>query len=263
MKRRVEKLALTYISLASPADAEHYFEVVVTPGPFAYGDFKFKKTRTGWVLPQDVKDAPLQYGVSASWKLRGITSVSMRLYRGSKEVKYYSTKDGVGGDSPCDIGSAQSVLSMGWASLSGEYSYPWLKESWWDSGAVTLEGFDGFATFDVIDGHLLEASNPKPGFVAQLVKPIVPLRITGVVPKPDGSVEVRVYGDSTPLSTVESSNLDGEWSPVYPAVGGYGLEILSDGTKGVVYRPDPGVSSGFFRVRNVTLQERAKSPPPK
>jgi hypothetical protein len=206
-----------------------------------------------WRIKASQIDAlKFQYGVRAYWKLQGVTSVAMDLYLGGENVKHYSTKEGVGGETPCAVGSAQSVLQMGYATVDKRYGFPWNKETWWDAGEVTIEAFDGFATFDILDGHLLESSDPKPAFLDSLKKPEIPRQVWRVSPPGTDGVKVVLLGDLSGLVAEYSESFNGPWTIVAYRK----FDTFPDGSQGFTHQPPAEATSGFYRLRALTEDEK-------
>ncbi|TSC73231.1 MAG: hypothetical protein G01um101470_212 [Parcubacteria group bacterium Gr01-1014_70] len=235
------------------------YEMTITTdsGPFVVKSFFLEQSDGQWVAPTEVLDVQLKYGVAVSWKLQGVTSVRLRLYKNSELVKLWDTQDRNSGDSPCDIGSANSALAMGWASVSSEYGLPELKADWWDSGDVTLNSFDGFATFSVLDGAFLESSTPPPAFLeslrapemqsAQSQTPVLVMSSPKIarITRNGNTTEITVSAESSISANIEfSETLNGTWYsiPKY-------LQPLSLQTGSNKFTHTTEAPSCFYRVR--------------
>lgn len=233
-------------------------DIRVDPGPFQpQTTFTFQQSGNRWIVPPEVLEVKLQYGLGTGWRFQGITDVKMRLFKNGEMIKYYSTKEGVGPDSPCEIGATQEVLAYGYASVRGQYSFPWLKENWWDTGEVTIEAYDGWATFfnangSPRDGELIAVSEPPPVFLASLRAPDTsqaPVlvantpRIAKITRILGNATEIVVEGEAGGTVAVEfSEKLSGEWTIVNAP-----LVLTSTGRRVFTHTTDAPVS--FYRLR--------------
>lgn len=177
-----------------------------------FGLFKLEQQGSRWIIPPEVLNVKLDYGVSYTFKAPGAQSVRMRLFKNEQQIGSFDTDDpynGYGFDlSACSIGATQDALLRGEVRIASRYAVASLWDGTWDYGEMdVLDADGGFVTLSLVDGHVVSYSTPPPVFL-KTPEPKLAVQKTA-----DGGLQLEVTGVPTDRQVViESSTNLVDWA---------------------------------------------------
>ncbi|TSC58659.1 MAG: hypothetical protein Greene041679_65 [Parcubacteria group bacterium Greene0416_79] len=230
-------------------------QIIANPGPYAKVYFSLQRSNGRWVIPEEVLDIELEYG-EVTVTLTGITKVEIEV-RGEGQTERFSS-DGSGVGSPCYLQAIDRDLKIGEVRLAREYVNPKYRPSWITEGEVILWEEDRKAVFNILNGYLIEASDPKPVFLASLVALPLPPRITAI--KREGNITtltVESVGSIGTTLVLWKEKMGDDWQVISYASSPLRLNASGIGT--LLHETE--APTGFYRiVRSEDAQSEVVKP---
>jgi hypothetical protein len=219
IRYRTEKLFENYQVPKGFERGEFALNVQVTPGPFSQSIFHFQKNDSKWTVPTEVLKVKLDYGAGIGWVIPGIRLIELDV-EDSTGVHHFSSDNVDGYDSACFFGVQNEALKQSAAVVLKEYAVPEFQAAiglkW---GRITFRAQDGYGTFNVLDGLLVDVSTPPPAFMDSLRAPEMSPVTSGPkisrIFRKGNTTEITVSAEAGSKAYLEFAEvLSGAWNAV-------------------------------------------------